>query len=546
MKNEKGKFKFHTQNTDTSYRTSKNNRTTVSVVVLRYIEIMKLGRIISLSFIVALQLNSALGFGIVTVNTALGNSVRVLPPLRLPHSSYKKCEYRSSLRKNPSSLSATDGDVGHNSEKGSGKESFLQVLNAAFLVAGTTIGGGFLALPSVVAPTGFYPSVAALCGVWGFFLSQSFVLVECISRARFDSEDDSPRGVAGAAKSVFGLKGEIATGILLVVLIQATLVAQISRAGMLFSNYRMGCIASAFSIAALVFGPRSGIYFASKANAVLTLLFILSAFSVFGCGFGIADFSRLGMSSNWSALGGALPSLLQLLVYGEIVPTVCQLLKYNTKRIQMAITIGSFLTLCLQIGWSGLGLGLFSGLGVSLELVSSGSAVDVLLATASPVRLPLFSLAVTAILTTILGSYLALLSTVTDFVNEKKSDEEETGTESQSKLQEGRGNNSLLSRIKVASIISVPASLIACSSPSIFLRAIDFAGSYPVLMLWGVAPPVIALIQRSRDGKGKSKFKRSAGSSAWLAILASLSFGMVGFSAVEDIASFVSRFKGLL
>ena len=171
---------------------------------------------------------------------------------------------------------------------------------------------------------------------------------------------------------------------------------------------------------------------------------------------------------------------------------------------------------------------------------------DVLLATESPVRLSLFSLNFTAILTTILGSYLALLSTVTDFVNEKNSDEEETGTESQSKLQEGRGNNSLLSRIKVASIISVPASLIACSSPSIFLRAIDFAGSYPVLMLWGVAPPVIALIQRSRDGKGKSKFKRSAGSSAWLAILASLSFGMVGFSAVEDIASFVSRFKGLL
>ena len=117
------------------------------------------------------------------------------------------------------------------------------------------------------------------------------------------------------------------------------------------------------------------------------------------------------------------------------------------------------------------------------SLVPSGSAVDVLLATARTVRLSLFSLNFTAILTTILGSYLALLSTVTDFVNEKNSDEEETGTESQSKLQEGRGNNSLLSRIKVASIISVPASLIACSSPSIFLRAIDFAGSYPVLML---------------------------------------------------------------
>jgi len=411
-------------------------------------------------------------------------------------------------------------------------------LNAAFLVAGTTIGGGFLALPSVVSPSGFYPSAIALIGVWGFFLAQSFVLVECINRTKYDSKDATPPGVAGAANSVFGKKGEIAIGILLTILIEATLVSQISRAGMLFANYRLGCLVSTASIAALVFGPKSGIMFASKANAALTSLFLLSTLSVFGCGFGIADWSKLGLSNNWSSVPAALPSFLQLLVYGEIIPTVCQILKYNTRRIKMAIILGSFMTLCLQIGWSGLGLSLVS---------SASDAVEVLLASSGPVRLPLFSLAITAILTTILGSYLALLSTVNDFVQKTRSkdaNDDNDGSNDNPSLQKGQENNSLLHRMKVASIITVPASLIACSSPSVFLKAIDFAGSYPVLILWGVVPPVMALIQRSRDDKGgTSLFRRTAGPSAWLVVLALLSVAMVGISAIGDMTSVVHRFK---
>lgn len=113
-----------------------------------------------------------------------------------------------------------------------------------------------------------------------FFLAQSFVLVECINRTKYDSEDATPLGIAGAAKSVFGKKGEIVIGILLTILFEATLVSQISRPGMLFANHRLGCLVSAASIAALVFGPKSGIMFASKANAALTSLFLPSKLSM--------------------------------------------------------------------------------------------------------------------------------------------------------------------------------------------------------------------------------------------------------------------------
>jgi tyrosine-specific transport protein len=399
----------------------------------------------------------------------------------------------------------------------------LDILNAALLVSGTTIGGGFLALPTVVAPSGFYPSAVTLIGVWTYFLAQSFVLVECINRARNNNggQQDQSQGVAATAKSVFGIKGEVTIGVLLAVLIQATLVSQISRAGMMFPNYRAGCLISALSIAAVVFGPRSGIIFASKANAVLTSLFLLSAMSVFGCGIQMADWSRLSVSNNWSSIPSAIPTFLQLLVYGEIVPSVCQILKYNTKHIHGAIILGSIMTLCLQIGWSGLGLSLVSS--------SAIDPVNVLLSSSGPVRIPLFCLAFTAILTTILGSYLALLSTVNDFLGRK----------------EGKNNlksysSSISQRMKVASVITIPASIIACTSPTIFLQAIDFAGSYPVLMLWGIIPPVIALVQRFkcrrdlREGE-VSPALNTAGPSVWVALLGSISLAMVGKNTFNDL-----------
>ena len=389
------------------------------------------------------------------------------------------------------------------------------IQKASFLVAGTTIGGGFLALPTVTATTGFYPSAVALFTIWGYFLAQSFALVECIKRSRRRSNDEP--GISAVAKSVFGSNGEVFVGCLLAILIEATLVSQISRAGMLFPNYSMGCIISALSVAMIVFYPKSGVKFASQANSILTSIFLISTLTVFALGSGIADWSQLAISENWQNVSQSIPTFLQLLVYGEIVPVVCQLLNYETKLIHKAIALGSFMTLCLQILWS--------GLGISLTGSTGGDAVTVLLASNSPVQLPLFCLAITAILTTILGSYLALLSTVTDFM----------------KRQVGNKVNlqSLHQRLKIGSLITIPAMLISCSSPTIFLKAIDFAGSYPVLVLWGIMPSVMTLVQRKRDQIERNLSKcslKTAGPSLFLASLVLISFFMVVMNLVEDLS----------
>ena len=474
-------------------------------------------------------------------NSVSGSKALSLRDPMLKQNEYRICDALVKKRFQLN-LSEIQNDVNVPEYRDESSESIFSIIssifNAAFLVAGTTIGGGFLALPTVVAPIGFYPAACTLVGVWLYFLAQSFVLVECIVRARkgqqysilgdnYNKEEsenilEEDPGITAVARLVLGERFELLVGILLTILIEATLVSQISRAGMLFqNNYQVGCWLSALSISLVVFGPKSGLAFATKANSVLTTLFIISCITVFGIGSRAADWTRLasiGGSINVSSITSAIPTFLQLLVYGEIVSTVCRLLKYKINRIHGAIFVGSFMTLCLQIGWS--------ALGISLVAPASGviDPINVLLGQSGPVRVPLFCLAITAILTTILGSYLALESTYKDVITQRKTS------------KDVHVYPSLLKRMKVASIVTIPASIIASTSPSIFLRAIDFAGSYPVLLLWGVIPPILTMMQRSRDFEkmGKEvdsieyqKLQNTSGPSLWLKALTAISAGSV-------------------
>jgi tyrosine-specific transport protein len=375
----------------------------------------------------------------------------------------------------------------------------------------------------VVAPSGFVPSATALVGVWAYFLVESFVVVECLLTARSISKNKEEHpGIAAAAKSAFGTIGEAAVVVLLVLLIEATLVSQISRAGALFpsSYYRLGCSAVALSVAAIVFGgPRGS--FVPTINSGLTVVFCVMAVVLFGAGAPAADWSRLtttAANGGWSSLPRAIPTFLQLLVYGEILPTVCRLLQYQVGPIRLAIVLGSILPLGLEVGWAALGIGLIP----TTTTVAVGDPVAALLAAGGPVQAPLLILAGTAILTTIIGSYLALQSTLED-------------------LFPVRRRPSRRRRLVAATSIVAPALAIASISPDLFLRAIDFAGSYPVLLLWGVTPPTICLLQRRRRRRqGDVVVEQSSPPSSslplwWLWGLAILSSGLFAMSAMPDL-----------
>ena len=103
--------------------------------------------------------------------------------------------------------------------------NLARTASAAALVAGTTVGGGFLGLPAVVKPAGFVPTVVTLTASWLFLLAEALVVAEAVSRCRGQASLSTVAETAGASK--FAVRG------LFFALVTATLASQLSKAGTL-------------------------------------------------------------------------------------------------------------------------------------------------------------------------------------------------------------------------------------------------------------------------------------------------------------------------
>ena len=152
-------------------------------------------------------------------------------------------------------------------------------------------------------------------------------------------------------------------------------------------------------------------------------------------------------------------------------------------------------------------------------------------------------LAIAAIATTFIGSFFALQSVFDDVLEGAKPKSTPTNPQQQGRAapdgsgvpREGAPPTSWKDtrwkrRLVAAGMISIPSMAIASTSPTVFLSAIDFAGSYPVVLLWGLTPPLLAL--RLRKARRRSEPSSSApvappvssaGPDAWLRLLALVS-----------------------
>ena len=135
------------------------------------------------------------------------------------------------------------------------------VLSQAALIAGTTIGGGFLALPTATAPCGAAPAALGLICVWLFLLGGALSLSNAIFiMKRRNNIDESMSGIEeeqdislfSLIRECFGSTAGFLGGLLFLLLIKVTLIAQLSKIGVLlegsFSIFNRQVWTSVFSI----------------------------------------------------------------------------------------------------------------------------------------------------------------------------------------------------------------------------------------------------------------------------------------------------------
>ena len=135
----------------------------------------------------------------------------------------------------------------------------MKIKDAASIIAGTAIGGGFLALPSVTSPIGYGPTALGLVASWGFLLLSAFAFIEAaglVSDARsrkeksptYKKDEDTEGGLAISSiiREAFGKRWGIVSGLAFIAQMIAVMTIQVVKGAAITSQltgmpYAMGC-----------------------------------------------------------------------------------------------------------------------------------------------------------------------------------------------------------------------------------------------------------------------------------------------------------------
>lgn len=105
-----------------------------------------------------------------------------------------------------------------------------RTLGSVFIVAGTTIGAGMLAMPLAAAGVGFSVTLILLIGLWALMCYTALLLLEVYQHVPADT------GLGTLAKRYLGRYGQWLTGFSMMFLMYALTAAYISGAGELLAS----------------------------------------------------------------------------------------------------------------------------------------------------------------------------------------------------------------------------------------------------------------------------------------------------------------------
>lgn len=415
------------------------------------------------------------------------------------------------------------------------------------IIAGTCIGGGFLALPTVTAPVGILPSTAALIGVWLFLVLTGISYAEACIRianapqaeraeagdndaAADDDDDDSDdadefldagTSIVSVTSRTLGKGFSLFCSFAFATQMVAVITASVVKSGDILAcltglPYVVGCLLSSVFVGLFTFGSPTRLVEQTNTwlAAGLVVGFVLLVFSMVatmgGTGLSLAAESVTRIA-NWRLLwplsydSWVIPVFLNLLCFGQSVPLVVERLgAQRPNSIRTAIVAGSAVPLIMCITWCAL----------SATLVGAASSSDLsdpvlrMLTQRPEVAFPVGSIAVGAIGTTLIASYLSMGQFLTDIICETT------------------GACSLRDRdISCACSVALPA-LLACAGSGLYVPLLAFAGGFPTTLLYTVVPPLVLYLLR-QNRKKKCKISMIPAGNPLLAVLMATGISIV-------------------
>ena len=343
---------------------------------------------------------------------------------------------------------------------------------AIMLVVGTTVGGGFLAMPYFAAPAGFVPAVLISCGAWAVLAASGLLVSETLMHTWARSNGRAV-SLLSVTTDYLGKSWGSVVAVSFFVMMNCTLVSQLAKCGSLASFFSGGAVSHVFgaAVTAAVVGYVSFSNKAAKVNAYATVGIFISFAAI--CVFGVTNLMPSKLTfMNFAAAMPALPGLVQMYTYGECLPTLVDMLRGDRERIRRVILLGTSVPLAMYTCWLVVSLAQSDAWAGSADLAQSMLEGGGVLGGATA------SVAIAASVSTLIGGYLALSRFCADALKKK--------TVSHSK--------------SVIALTLLPSLLFAFKGPEVYFSALKFSGAVVVIILWGILPPLLAKSLWKREG----------------------------------------------
>ncbi|WP_312633839.1 tyrosine transporter TyrP [Pseudescherichia sp.] len=378
-----------------------------------------------------------------------------------------------------------------------------RTFGSMFIVAGTTIGAGMLAMPLAAAGVGFGVTLALLFCLWGLMCYTALLLLEVYQHVPADT------GLGTLARRYLGRYGQWATGFSMLFLMYALTAAYMSGAGELLAS-------SLSEWLSLSVSPATGV-----------LLFTLVAGGVVCIGTSLVDlFNRFLFSAKLLFLIvmlallmphvhkvnlltlplekglalSAIPVIFTSFGFHGSVPSIVSYMNGNVQKLRWVFITGSAIPLVAYIFWQLATLGSIDSTTFFGLMANSAGLNGLLQALRDVVASPHVELAVhlfadLALATSFLGVTLGLFDYLADLFNRR---------------------NTAMGRLQTGAITFLPPLAFALFYPRGFVMALGYAGvALAVLAL--LIPSLLAW--QSRKYYPQSNYRVRGGKPALLLVL---------------------------
>lgn len=347
------------------------------------------------------------------------------------------------------------------------------LLGGILLVAGCCIGAGMLGLPVLSAAAGFQPSLFIFFVCWIFMACTGLLLLEV--NLWFGQEIN----IITMAERTLGAVGKGVTWFVFLFLFYSLMIAYVAASGSLVADFTarflgielrpwMGSLAFCllFSIS-LYRGTGSVDWF----NRILMAGLVIFYLTLVAMGAKHVNSDYLA-HQNWSAVTAVIPAVIVSFGFHNLVPSLTTYLKGNVKSLKLTILIGSAIPLLVYLVWEWIILGIVPP-GEFAQALDKGEIATQALENAagsSWIIDAAQAFAFFAIVTSFLSVALSFVDFLSDGLGIKKTPK---------------------GKIILVSCVLIPPFIFAFLYPTIFLMALNYAGGYGAVILFGILPALM-------------------------------------------------------